>query len=39
MDADELIEEFLSEHINLIVTDTPSATVIITIERPDREFS
>ncbi len=32
MDADELIEEFLMEHINLIATDKPDATIIITAE-------
>ncbi len=37
MDADELIEEFLMEHINLITTDKPDTTIIITAERPDRE--
>ncbi len=35
MDADELIEEFLTEHIDLIATDKPDATIIITAERPD----
>ncbi len=29
MDTDELIEEFLAEHIDLIITYTPTATVII----------
>ncbi len=33
----ELIEEFLAEHIDLIVTDNPQATIIITVERPDGE--
>ncbi len=37
MDADELIEEFLVEHIDLIATDKPDATIIITAEWPDRE--
>ncbi len=37
MDADELIEEFLMEHIDLIVTDKPDVTTIITAERPDGE--
>ncbi len=32
MDADELIEEFLTEHINLIATNRPDATIIITAE-------
>ncbi len=37
MDADELIEEFLMEHIDLIATDKLDATIIITAERPDGE--
>ncbi len=37
MDADELIEKFLTEHIDLIATDRPDATIIITAERPDGE--
>ncbi len=37
MDADELIEEFLTEHIDLITTDKPDATIIIMVERPDGE--
>ncbi len=37
MDADELIEEFLMEHIDLFATNKPDATIIITAERPDRE--
>ncbi len=37
MDADELIEEFLMEHINLIATDKPDTTIIITAERLDGE--
>ncbi len=37
MDADELIEEFLTEHIDLVATDKPEATIIITAERPDGE--
>ncbi len=37
MDADELIEEFLMEHIDLVATDKPDATIIITAEQPDRE--
>ncbi len=32
MDADELIEEFLAEHIDLVATDSPQATIIITAE-------
>ncbi len=32
MEADKLIEEFLTEHIDLIVTDKPDATIIITAE-------
>ncbi len=37
MDADELIEEFLIEHIDLVTTDKPDATIIITAEQPDGE--
>ncbi len=37
MDADKLIKEFLTEHIDLIATDKPDATIIITAERPDSE--
>ncbi len=37
MDADELIKEFLTEHIDLITTNRPDATIIITAERPDGE--
>ncbi len=37
MDADEPIEEFLMEHIDLVATDKPDTTIIITAERPDRE--
>ncbi len=37
MEADELIEEFLTEHIDLITTNKPDATIIITEERPDRD--
>ncbi len=32
MDADELIEEFLTEHISLVATDKPDATIIIMAE-------
>ncbi len=32
MDADKLIEEFLTEHINLVATDKPDAMIIITAE-------
>ncbi len=37
MDADELIEEFLTEHIDLVATNKPDATIIIMAERPDGE--
>ncbi len=37
MDADKLIEEFLTEHIDLVATDKPDVTIIITAERPDGE--
>ncbi len=39
MDADELIEVFIAEHVDLIIMDMPTATVIITAECPDGEFS
>ncbi len=29
MDADELIEEFLTEHVDAIVTDHPQSTIIV----------
>ncbi len=32
MDADKLIEEFLMEHIDLVMTDKPDVTIIITAE-------
>ncbi len=32
MDADELIEEYLTEHIDLVASDKPDATIIITVE-------
>ncbi len=35
--VDELIKEFLMEHIDLITTDKPNATIIITAEQPDGE--
>ncbi len=37
MDADKLIKEFLMEHIDLVTTDKPDATIIIAVERPDGE--
>ncbi len=37
MDADKLIEEFLTEHIDLVATDKPDATIIIAAEQPDRK--
>ncbi len=37
MDVDELMEKFLTEHIDLIATDKPDATIIIAAERPDRD--
>ncbi len=37
MDADEPIKEFLTEHIDLVATDKPDATIIIMAERPDGE--
>ncbi len=29
MDADELIKEFLAEHVDLVVTDMPQVTIVI----------
>ncbi len=37
MDTDELIQEFLMEHIDLVAMDKPDATIIITAEWPDGE--
>ncbi len=37
MEADELIEEFLTEHIDLVTTDKLDVTIIITAERSERE--
>ncbi len=35
MDADKLIEEFLAEHVNAIVTDHPQSTIIIDAKHKD----
>ncbi len=37
MDADELIEEFLTEHVDLVITNIPKATVIIDAQHPNKQ--
>ncbi len=37
MDADELIEEFLVEHIDAVTTDHPQSTIIIDVKHKDRK--
>ncbi len=35
MDADELIEEFLAEHVDAIATDHPQLTIILDAKHKD----
>ncbi len=35
MDADELIEEFLAEHVDVVATDHPQYTIIIDTKHKD----
>ncbi len=37
MDTDELIEEFLMEHVDLVVTSNPKATIVINAKHPNRQ--
>ncbi len=37
MDTDKLIEEFLAEHLNAVVTDHPQSTIIVDAKHKDRK--
>ncbi len=37
MDANELIEEFLAEHIDAIATEHPQSTIILDAKHKDRK--
>ncbi len=37
MDTDELIEEFLVEHVNAVTTDHPESTIILDAKHKDRK--
>ncbi len=37
MDTDELIEEFLAEHVDTVATDHPQSTIIIDAKHKDEK--
>lgn len=38
MDADKLVKEFLAEHVDHIMTDSPQSTIIINTEHENRDM-